>query len=214
MNPAAVSALEISCGVFVHLQRAAPCQAGTSPCCVWGMAKALFISRKTSNFNNRAQSQSEKEALLFSAGGRCHPAQGGDMCAPLRGRQQRWHPGAQSRRCCWRNSPAEFLRRCQCEDESDGHLGMLLLSPELQELTSGCLGKGRSSQRVLVPTGHGANWGRSSCRSGQAEGASELRRPGHINKSVLQLPFQNPFCLSLQPPSFAGSKLLASGKLR
>lgn len=57
----------------------------------------------------------------------------------------------------------------------------------------GVPGAGRSLQRVLVPAGNGANWGKSSCRSGQAEGASELRRPGHpvlqhVNRSVLCFP--------------------------
>lgn len=63
---------------------------------------------------------------------------------------------------------------------------------------------------------------RERCQVGQKQlqvgtGRLELRRAGHpilqhVNKSLLKLP--NPSCLSLQPPSFAGSKLLASGKLQ
>lgn len=46
------------------------------------MAKVLFISWKSSDFNNRAQSQSYEEARLPWARGRGRPAQGGQIWAP------------------------------------------------------------------------------------------------------------------------------------
>lgn len=57
-----------------------------------------------------------------------------------------------------------------CKDESDGHLGGLQLSPELQELTSGCLGKepaeGFGAHRERCQLGHEqlqVGTGRRSC---------------------------------------------------
>lgn len=106
-------------------------------CAVWGMAKALFSSRKSSGFNIRAQIPSEKQALLFCAcpcsttraGARCHLCRVGTP-----GETAEVALMAQS--CC-RNAPAELLRSCQCEEESDGHPGGLQLPAELKN----CLGK-------------------------------------------------------------------------
>lgn len=184
------------------------------------MAKALLISRKSSNFNNRAQSQGKKEALLFSTpadppglgvGVALHRV---GTSGPLFEEAAEVAPGAQGRRCSWRNAPAEVLRRCQCEDEPDGHLGGF----SLHQSSRSCLGKesparGRSLQRFWCQLGQKQlQVGTGSRSVGAAQNLGTPSCSTSINPCPI-FPPQNTFCLSLQPPSFASSKLLASGKL-